>query len=118
MDPRRKRLYLDWADFAVFGVGFLRGNYATRIGDPDFESLLHALRGSSSKFDRFWKDSSRRGTSSLPPAEVRFRVPRRGVLRFFSVRFILPSSPDYVTVLLPPADKKTSQAMKEMAKAF
>jgi transcriptional regulator with XRE-family HTH domain len=114
MDPRRRRLYLDWNDFAIFGVGFLRGNYATRIGDSDFESLLHALRGSSADFERLWKDSGRRGTSSLAPSEVRFRVPGRGILRFFSVRFILPSCPDHVIVLLPPADKKTSQAMAEM----
>jgi transcriptional regulator with XRE-family HTH domain len=114
MDPRRRRLYLDWTDFAIFGIGFLRGNYATRIGDPEFENLLHALRGSSADFERLWKDSGRRGTSSLVPAEVRFRVPGRGILRFFSVRFILPSSPDHVIVLLPPTDKKTSRVMAEM----
>lgn len=114
MDPRRRRLYLDWTDFAVFGVGFLRGHYATRIGDPEFENLLQALRGSSADFERLWKDSGRRGTSSLAPSEVRFRVPGRGILRFFSVRFNLLSSPDHMIVLLPPADKKTSRSMAEM----
>jgi transcriptional regulator with XRE-family HTH domain len=117
MDRRRRELYMDWQDFAVFGVGLVRGYYATRIGDADFEGLLHALRAGSPEFDQLWRDSGRRGTSSLSPAKVRFRVPRRGVLKFFSVRFTIPGHPDHLAVLLPAADKKTSQVMAEMARA-
>jgi len=45
-------------------------------------------------------------------------VPGHGILRLFSVRFILPGSPDHVIVLLPPADKKTSHAMARIAETF
>lgn len=115
MDPSRRRLYRDWATFAAFGVGFLRGNYATRSGDPDFESLIQALRASSAEFDRLWSDSRRRGASSLAPAQVRFRVPRVGDLTFVSVRLALPSHPDHMMVLLPPADRTAERAMAALA---
>jgi hypothetical protein len=118
MDPGRRRLYVDWTDFAALGVGFLRGTYATRIGDAEFESLVHALRGSSSEFDRFWNDSRRTGTSSLAPAEVRLRIPGFGILKFVSVRLTLPSSPDHFMVLLPPIDKKGAMAMAQIAAGF
>jgi hypothetical protein len=116
MDPHRRNLYVDWQDFAVFGVGMLRGIYASHIGDPEFEELLEALRLDSPEFERFWSDSSRLGTSSLAPSEVRFRVPRRGILRFTSVRLSLPTYPDHVMVLLPPLDRKTSLAIAKMAR--
>ena len=118
MDPQRKKLYVDWNDFAVFGVGFLRGNYATRIGDSEFEGLVHALRVSSPEFERFWANSRRTGTSSLAPAEVRLRVPGFGVLKFVSVRLTIPSSPDHIIVLLQPADKKGVAAMSKIAAGF
>ena len=118
MDPRRRELYADWREFAVFGLGLLRGNYASRIGDPEFESLIHALRSNSPEFDEIWRDSSRRGTSSLAPSEVRFRLPQRGILRFTSVRFTLPTFPDHLIVFLPALDQHTLEAIAEMAKSF
>jgi len=118
MDPRRRALYADWRDFAVFCLGLLRGNYASRIGDPEFESLIHALRGKSPEFDEIWRDSSRRGTSSLAPSEVRFRLPKRGILRFTSVRFTLPTFPDHLIVFLPALDQHTLEAIAEMARTF
>jgi hypothetical protein len=118
MDPDRRRLYVDWADFATFGVGLLRGNYATRNGDPDFEALVHALRGSSSEFERLWNDSRRTGTSSWAPAEVRLRVPGFGILKFVSVRLTLPGAPDHFMILLSPVDRKGATAMAEIAAGF
>jgi len=116
MDLRRRNLYVDWHDFAVFGVGMLRGTYASRIGNSKFDELLEALRGGSPEFEQMWSDSSRRGTSSLAPSEVRFRIPRQGILRFTSFRLSLPTFPDHFMVLLPPLDKKTSRVMAKMAR--
>jgi transcriptional regulator with XRE-family HTH domain len=115
MDPRRRRLYVNWTDFALFGVGLLRGTYATHIGDPAFESLVHALRGGSSEFDAFWKDTRRRGTSSLAPSEVQLRVPGFGILKFVSVRLTLPTCPEHFMVLLPPVDSKAAAAMAKIS---
>jgi hypothetical protein len=118
MDPDRRRLYVDWDDFASYGVGLLRGLYATHIGDPDFEALVHALRGSSSEFERFWNDSRRTGTSSFTPTEHRLRVPGFGILKFVSVRLTLPGAPDHFMVLLSPVDRKGAKAMAKIAAGF
>jgi len=118
MDFFCRQLYVDWKEFAVFGVGLLRGNYASRIGDPEFESLIDELRSSSADFARIWRESSQRGTSSLAPSEVRFRVPGRGILRFASVRMTLPTYPDHLIVFLPALDKATSAVISAMAKGL
>ena len=115
MDPERRRLYGDWNQFATFGVGFLRGNYASRIGNADFESLIRNLRQSSAEFERLWSDSRRTGTSSLAPAEISLRVPGFGILNFISVRLTIPNSPDQLMVLVPPADKKCEAAMARLS---
>jgi len=36
--------------------------------------VVHALRGSSSEFERFWADSRRTDTTSLAPTEIRLQV--------------------------------------------
>lgn len=118
MDPRRHQLYADWKEFAEFGVGLVRGNYASRIGDPNFENLIHELRRNSPEFDRIWRESSQRGPSSLAPAEVRFRVPGKGILRFASVRLTLPTYQDHLMVFLLAADKATSAAISAIAKGL
>ena len=116
MDPLRRQLYADWKEFAVFGVGVLRGNYASRIGDPEFENLIRELRSNSAEFARIWRESSQRGTSSLAPSEVRFRIPGKEILRFASVRLTLPTYPDHLIVFLPALDKATSAAISAMMK--
>jgi transcriptional regulator with XRE-family HTH domain len=118
MDPRRRRLYVDWTDFAQFGVGLLRGTYATHMGDPSFETLVNALRGGSSEFDTYWNDTRRRGTSSLAPSDVRLRVPGFGTLKFVSVRLTLPTYPEHFLVLLPPVDGKTASAMAKISESL
>jgi hypothetical protein len=118
MDPRRRRLYVDWTSFVMWGVGFLRATYATRIGDVEFETLLKTLLTNSSEFERFWNDSRRTGTSSLAPSEVRLRIPGYDILRFVSVRLTLPACPGHFMGLISPLDRKGVIAMTRMAEGL
>jgi hypothetical protein len=83
-----------------------------------FDPTLCKRRLSHFLSEGFWANSRRTGTSSLAPAEFCLRVPGFGILKFVSVRLTIPSSPDYVTVLLPPADKKCVTAMAKIAESF
>jgi transcriptional regulator with XRE-family HTH domain len=103
MDPRRERVYVDSEAFGEFGVGILRGMYATRAGDPEFESLISALLEHSATFARLWHDSRGRGTSATSPNTVRLRH-GASILSFIAVRLTRPTRPDDLLVLLLPSD--------------
>jgi transcriptional regulator with XRE-family HTH domain len=107
MDPRRRHLYALWEQAMSLGVGMLRANYASRVGDPSFEELLRTLRESSPEFIRVWETHH---TAPLEPVPIRLASPGLGVLNVHSMRFSLPDRPGYVLFILPPADERTAAA--------
>jgi transcriptional regulator with XRE-family HTH domain len=54
-DPARREMFGDWDRSSRGLVAKFRGDSARHIGDPEFESLISALRKSSPEFARAWE---------------------------------------------------------------
>ena len=54
-DPARRELFTEWERSARVLVAKFRADSARHIGDPEFESLISALRKSSPEFARAWE---------------------------------------------------------------
>src|SRR2546422_124525 len=52
--PARREMFADWERSSRVLVGKFRADSARHIGDPEFESLILALRKSSPEFSRAW----------------------------------------------------------------
>ena len=101
MDEARRKLYVDWELMMARAVSVLRANYATRIGQEPFETLIATLQEQSEDFSRMWE---RQRTAPLDTIEVRLCVPELGRITFTSTRFLLPAPSDHVAFFLLPAD--------------
>ncbi len=110
MDPYRRQMYVDWPDFARYGVGLMRGLYASRKDDSAYREMIDDLCRSSPDFHRMWNESVQQGTSSYAPNRIHLQVPELGKLNFLSVRLAIPMQ-DAWTVFLSPLDEKTMSAM-------
>jgi transcriptional regulator with XRE-family HTH domain len=53
-DPARREMFSDWERSARVLVAKFRSDSARHIGDPEFESLISALRKASPEFSRAW----------------------------------------------------------------
>ena len=106
-------MYLDWPDFARYGVGLMRGLYASRKDDTVYHEMIGDLCRSSPDFHRMWNESVQRGTSSYAPNRLRLQVPELGELNFPSVRLAIPTK-DAWTVFSSPQDDMTKSAMLGM----
>lgn len=53
-DPVRREMFTDWERSSRILVAKFRSDSARHIGDPEFESLIAALRKSSPEFSRAW----------------------------------------------------------------
>jgi transcriptional regulator with XRE-family HTH domain len=113
MDSTRKQLYVDWEDFAIYTTGLLRALYAEQSTNSELHKFLDELCRASADFDRFWKSSRRKGTSSFGPSPLRFRVPTLGILTFVYLRLPIATHPGWWLVLGTPADERTASAMKQ-----
>ena len=54
-DPARREMFTDWERSSRLLVAKFRADSARHLGDPEFESLINALRKSSPEFCRAWK---------------------------------------------------------------
>ncbi|HUB74033.1 MAG TPA: helix-turn-helix transcriptional regulator [Solirubrobacteraceae bacterium] len=54
-DPARREMFTDWECSARTLVGKFRADSARHIGDPEFESLIAALRATSPEFACWWE---------------------------------------------------------------
>jgi transcriptional regulator with XRE-family HTH domain len=54
-DPARREMFPDWERSSRVLVAKFRADSARHIGDPEFESLISALRGCSREFARAWE---------------------------------------------------------------
>jgi transcriptional regulator with XRE-family HTH domain len=105
LDPRRKRLYVEWQRIMDLGVALLRSHYASRVGEPRFAELVAALKAASAEFAASWE---RRQTAPLE-VDVRLRLASRlGPLALYSMRFPIAERPGYLLFILPPADEASA----------
>jgi transcriptional regulator with XRE-family HTH domain len=113
-DPYRRQLYVDWPDFARYGVGLMRGLYASRKDDSAYHAMIEDLCRSSPDFQHMWNESAQQGTSSYAPNRIRMKVSGVGALNFLSVRLEIPMKEAW-TVFLSPMDEGTTRAMLDLA---
>lgn len=93
-------------------VGILRSNYASRIGDPHFEELLHALREASDEFAQTWENCR---TESLSPARIHFDSRHLGRLSVWATGFTIPEHPGFLMLVYAPADPETANTFNREA---
>jgi transcriptional regulator with XRE-family HTH domain len=113
MDPVRRRMYVEWERVAEMGVGMLRANYASRVGDASFEALIEALVQSSPDFERLWR------AQQTAPLEIEFPLlldaPGFGRLALCSTHFPISERSGYALFVLTPADDDTAAVLSTRA---
>ena len=109
LDPARRRLYPTVDTQVHLLVGLLRGNYASRVGDPSFEDLLGTLRDASPEFARDW---AAQHTMPLGIADSFPLDSPLGRLEVWSMRFPLPDRPGYALAVLTPSDATTTLRLR------
>lgn len=78
-DPARREMFTDWERSARLLVAKFRADSARHLGDPEFESLIAALRSNSREFARAWE---RHEVSHSSEGRKDLRHPRAGMLSF------------------------------------
>jgi transcriptional regulator with XRE-family HTH domain len=111
MDPARRRLYPDWEQMMTLGVGLLRTNYATRVGDPTFVDLIDGLLAASAEFRRVWDMHHTTAWDALP---VRLAPRGHGIANLHSMRYVVVDNPGQFLFVLVPADERTARAFAAM----
>jgi hypothetical protein len=98
-DPARRELFSDWAQGARTLVAKFRADSARHIGDPEFESLIAALRNSSAEFARAWE---RHEVSRAGEGRKDLRHPVVGAMSFSHAVFHPAEKLDQRLVLYSP----------------
>jgi transcriptional regulator with XRE-family HTH domain len=78
-DPARREMFTDWERSSRMLVAKFRADSARHIGDPEFESLIAALRSSSPEFSRAWE---RHEVSQSGEGRKQLRHPLAGLMSF------------------------------------
>ena len=78
-DPARREMFTDWERSSRLLVAKFRADSARHLGDPEFESLIGALRKTSPEFSRAW---DRHEVSQSGEGRKDLRHPSAGMLSF------------------------------------
>jgi transcriptional regulator with XRE-family HTH domain len=78
-DPARREMFTDWERSARLLVAKFRADSARHLGDPEFESLIAALRKCSPDFSRAWE---RHEVSQSGEGRKDLRHPVAGMMSF------------------------------------
>ncbi|HXD53406.1 MAG TPA: helix-turn-helix transcriptional regulator [Solirubrobacteraceae bacterium] len=78
-DPARREMFVDWEHSSRTMVAKFRADSARHIGDPEFESLIRALRKSSPEFAKAWE---RHEVSTRSEGRKDLRHPVAGLMSF------------------------------------
>jgi transcriptional regulator with XRE-family HTH domain len=78
-DPARREMFTDWERSSRLLVAKFRADSARHLGDPEFESLIGALRKTSPEFSRAW---DRHEVSQSSEGRKDLRHPKVGMLSF------------------------------------
>jgi transcriptional regulator with XRE-family HTH domain len=107
LNPRVRRLNVDWPALARQLVSSFRTEYAQHTGDEAFEALVAELKRESSTFARLWREST-----VLSPTETRsvqLRHPTLGSIFYGTVSLLIPDVP-HATVVFGTLDAAEPQA--------
>ena len=78
-DPARREMFVDWEHSSRTMIAKFRADSARHIGDPEFESLIRALRKSSPEFAKAWE---RHEVSTRSEGRKDLRHPVAGLMSF------------------------------------
>ena len=98
-DPARREMFTDWERSSRALVAKFRADSARHIGDPEFESLILALRRSSPEFSRAW---DRHEVSQSGESRKDLRHPVAGLMSFSHAVFHPAEKLDQRLVLYSP----------------
>ena len=107
MDPARRELFADWDRAIRLIVARFRADSAHHVGDPSFEELINALRGSSPEFCRLWK---RHEVATTGVGRKVIDHPVAGRLVFEHAVFHPAESPEQRLVLYSPLPEEDTPA--------
>jgi transcriptional regulator with XRE-family HTH domain len=101
-----------WRGTAHGMLARFRAEHARRLGDPDFEALIEALRVSSPDFRAWWARhevlTEQLGTKTV-------EHPRHGTLRLHHLQSVPTSHPDLRLTQFVPADDATRATLAALA---
>jgi transcriptional regulator with XRE-family HTH domain len=101
LDPRAKRLFVDWEVHARRMVAQFRSNVARYAEEPRFAELVSALRRGSPAFNTWWTDHH---IELRGPGTVVVRHPKTGELRAEFATFQADDMPGARLVMYVPAE--------------
>jgi transcriptional regulator with XRE-family HTH domain len=98
-DPARRETFTDWERSSRLLVAKFRADSARHIGDPEFESLITALRRTSPEFARAWE---RHEVARGGDGRKDLRHPHAGMLSFSHAVLHPADAPEQRLVLYSP----------------
>ena len=99
MDPARREMYPDWAHSTRLLVAKFRADSARHIGDPEFDTLISALRKSSPEFCKAWRKHE---VAHAAVGRKTVRHPVAGTMVFEHAVFYPQEAPEQRMVLYTP----------------
>jgi len=112
MDPARRRMFTDWEQGSRLAVAKFRADSARHLGDPSFEELIQALRGSSEEFCKAWR---RHEVARSGQGRKRVEHPVVGTLIFEHAVFAPSEAPEQrLSLYTPVPDEDTPAKLAEL----
>lgn len=112
MDPDRRKLHGDeWEEGARRVTAKFRSETTRHVGEPNYESLISALREGSQEFDEWW------GLHEVASSGVGRKLvnhPVAGRLHFEHAAFRLEEHADRRLVLYTPAGERTAEKIERL----
>lgn len=99
LDPRARRLILDWEDRARRVLAELRADFSRRLHDPAMRALVDGLARDSEAFAAWWGEQA---VMAREGGLRRFDHPKDGLVVFRQHSFSPAARPDYKLVMLTP----------------
>jgi transcriptional regulator with XRE-family HTH domain len=109
-DPARRQMFSDWERGARTLVAKFRADSARHLGDPEFESLIRALRNTSPEFARAWE---RHEVSTSSDGRKDLRHPVAGPMSFSHVVFHPAEKLEQRLILYTPLPENETAAKLE-----
>jgi transcriptional regulator with XRE-family HTH domain len=114
-DPARREMFTDWQRSSRVLVAKFRADSARHLGDPEFESLIVALRRSSPDFSRAW---DRHEVSHDSEGRKDLRHPVAGMMSFSHAVFHPAESLEQRLILYSPLpDHDTTGKLERLMSA-
>jgi transcriptional regulator with XRE-family HTH domain len=110
MDPSRREMFTDWERSSRLLVAKFRADSAHHLGDPEFETLIQALRQSSPEFCKAWR---RHEVAGAGTGRKELRHPVEGTMVFEHAVFNPVEAPEQRLILFSPLPDEDTPAKLE-----